>query len=190
MIKDMKPEQVSLFISGLAFIVSAFSVIMAKKAINIEKNRDIIDLEKGKTALFNLTSRYFLLNLQRLDIIGTTFHVKNDSNFTSNYVDELELIASQFDNLMTTSYYAGLYKKYPMIGVMPVFIRKEIMFIKDNNSKGQQYGLDNVVWEKMFSTFEILQGEVKIENTRWSKILNDEIYQNAKKINDFLNSKK
>jgi hypothetical protein len=73
---------------------------------------------------------------------------------------------------------------------MPVFIRKEIMFIKDYNSKKQQYGLDNVVWERMYSTFEILNGEVELENTKWSEIINNEIYQNAKHINDFLTSKK
>jgi hypothetical protein len=77
-----------------------------------------------------------------------------------------------------------------MIGVMPVFIRKEIMFIKDYNSKGQPYGLDNIVWERMFSTFELLKAEVRIENTRWSEIFNNEIYQTALKINDFLTSKK
>ncbi len=183
-------EHISLIISGLAFIGSIIALYLVNQANNIEKNRDIIELEKGKTSLLNLTSRYFILNLQRTDFIGTKFSVKTDSNFTSNYVEELGLIASQFDNLMNSSYYTVLYKKYPMIGVMSVFIRKEIMFIKINNSKGQPYGFDNDVWEKMFSTFEFLRREVKIEKNKWSEILDNEIYKNAKQINDFLNSKK
>jgi hypothetical protein len=182
----MIPEIISVF----ALLVSVYSIKMAKNAINIEKKRDIIELEKGKIALLNLTYRYFIVNLQRIDFVGTTFHVKNDSNVTSNYVNEIDLIATQFDNLMTSSYYVELYKRYPMIGVMPVFIRKEIMIIKDYNSKGQPYGLDNIVWERMFSTFELLKAEVRIENTRWSEIFNNEIYQTALKINDFLTSKK
>ena len=108
-IKDMKPEHLSLLISGFAVIFSFISLLFAYKAINIEKNRDIVEIEKGKTALLNLTARYFILNLQRTDFIGKTFNVKTDSNFTANYIVELELIASQFDNLMTSSYYAELY---------------------------------------------------------------------------------
>jgi len=182
----MTQEQITLSISGFAFLVSIFSLILAYNAIKIEKKREKIELEKGKTALLNLTSNYFILNLQRTDFIGTTFNVKTDPNFTLNYVEGLEIIASQFDDLMTSSYYTELYKKYPMIGIMSVFIRKEIMFIKINKLKGQPYGFDNGVWERMFSTFEILRKEVNIEINEYTKILDNEIYKNAKSINEFL----
>jgi len=184
--RKMSTEQGTLIVSGLAIIVSGIIAIMS---LNIEKHRDKFELEKGKITLYNLTSRYFQINLQRTDFVGTTFNVKNDSAFTSNYITELEIIASQMDNLTSSSYFTTLYKKYPMIGVMPVFIRKEIMFIKTSNSKNIQYGFDNKVWNNMFTTYEILRKEIKLDNNEWNEIMENEIYKNAKQINDFLLTK-
>lgn len=181
--RGMNTDQGTLILAGLAIIVSA---IIAIKSLNIESHRDKFEVEKGKITLYNLTSRYFLINLQRTDFVGTTFEVKNDSSFTSNYIAELEIIATQMDNLTSSSYFTTLYKKYPLIGVIPVFIRKEIMFIKISNSKDKQYGFDNKVWNNMFATYEILRIELKLDKNEWNDIMENEIYENAKKINDFL----
>lgn len=174
--------------SILALVVSGIAIKLSIQANNIERNRDKVELEKGKTALFNLTSRYFIVNYQRTEFNGTKFKVKTDSHTTANYVKELELIASQFDDLMTSSFYTELYKKYSMIGSSPVFIRKEIMYIKLNQSKGQPYGYDHDVWDRMFSNFEKLRGEIKLEDNEWSKFL-DEVYRYAKLVNETLSSK-
>ena len=180
---NVSSEQGALLLSGLAILVSG---IIAVKSLNIERGKNKFELEKGKISLYNLTSRYFLINLQRTDFIGTSFKLKKDSAFDSNYRDELKNIATQIDTLMSSSYYTVLYKKYPMIGVMSVFIRKEIMFIDINNANNSQYGFDDEVWNKMFTTYELLREEIELNNNEWNDIIENEIYKNAKQINDFL----
>jgi hypothetical protein len=174
----------SLLFSIFALVVSVASLVIANITKNIEKRRDSSESEMGKTALFSLTFRYFLINMQRIEFSGKEYKVKTDEYSISNYIEELELIASQFDVLTTTTYYSKLFKKFPMIGAMSVFIRKEIMFQKRSKSKGEKYGLDNDVWKKMFEAFDILKIEVPLESSEGSRAMDLEIYKIAKQIND------
>ena len=66
---------------------------------------------------------------------------------------------------------------------------KEIMYIKLNQSKGQPYGYFYDVWGRMFSTFEKLRGEIKLEENEWNKSL-DDVYKYANSVNETLSSTK
>mgnify|MGYP001109540535 CR=1 FL=1 len=118
-------EKILTVTTILSLVVAVFSVLLAYMMVNIEKNRDKIELEKGQYALLNLTSRYFIINYQRADFTDTKFKVKTDSCFTNNYVKELELIASKFDDLTNSPFFTLLYKENPVIGSIPVFIKKK-----------------------------------------------------------------
>lgn len=180
-------DSFSFIISIIALVVAIVSLFIANHANRIEKKRDEFELEKGKTALLNLTLRYFILNFQRLDLDGKT--LKNDKNYTTTYINELDLLAFQFDNLITNSYYTILFNKYSIISTMSIFLRKEIMFIKINQEKGQQYGYDNVVWPYMLSTLETLMNEKSRKKNNLSNGIEYDLYAYAKNVNNSITTK-
>ena len=185
----MRPEWIAIIISIISFGGSIYSFVLAKKAIYIELNRDQTELEKGKVVFLNLVSRYFILNYQRTDFNAGKFNIKPEPYFYDNYVEELELIASQFDGFVNSSFHTILFKKYPIIGSSSLFIRKEIMYNKLYHARGELYGYDNLVWERMFDTFKILKEVTKLEDDyKGPQTIND-LYEYAISINKFINSK-
>lgn len=186
-------ELITVIVSGCALILAIISISLASKAINIEERRDKIELEKGQYALLNLTSRYFILNYHRTEFTDTKFKVKTDPYVIDNYVKELELLASQFDDLMDSPFYTQLYKNYSIVGSMPVFMRKEIMFIKLAQSKKQPYGYDHDVWQNMYTTFETMINQLQPEQNlhiEESLQLIKDMQKYAKSVNNYHSSQK
>jgi len=126
----------------------------------IEIERDRIDYKKGEIALLNLVTKYFILNFQRTEFNGTHFLVKTQSPFVENYIEELGNLADEYDNLTNTSFYLKIYKKFPFIGSIGLFLRKEIMFIKNSISDKKEYGYDDDVWIKIYDAFSVLRNEI------------------------------
>jgi hypothetical protein len=185
----MNSECIAIIISVLSIGFAVYSLILARKAINIETTRDKNELEKGKVAFLSLILRYFILNYQRTDFNNGKFNIKTDPFFYNNYVEELDSIASQFDELVNSSFHTVLFKKYPIIGSSSLFIRKEIMFNKLYNAKGNTYGYDHVTWERMFNTFEMLIKETQLEDDKNGPQTIQDLLKYAKSINKIINPK-
>jgi hypothetical protein len=157
--------EISFFLIPL--IISIFALIQSYKANSlsaslkqIEVARDKLDYKKGEYALLNLLAKYFILNYQRTEFKGTLFRVKTQSPFIENYIEEIENLAHEYDNLTNSSFYLKLYKNYPFIGSVGIFLRKEKMFIKNSISEQKEYGYDNDVWSKMFDAFSLMRNEI------------------------------
>lgn len=187
---------IAIIISIFALIQSCEANKLSKELNKIETERDGREYEKGKVALINLIAKYFILNYQRTEFYGTNFSVRTKSPYSENYIEEIERLSNQFDELIDNPYYIKIFKKYPLIGSINLFLQKEIMFIKNSKSKNEQYGYDYKVWENMFKAFSVLRKEILSEKEMdsdktliESKELND-IYDYAKNVNEYLSLKK
>ena len=128
------------------------------------KKRDALELEKEKTALYNLVFRYFVINFQRSKFTPTRTYLIKDKCYIKNYIIELHIIASKFDKLITTSYDTELYKRYPTIGVISTFLRKEMMMPSYNNLPTY----NAYVFKQMFSAFDELKKDTVVKK-QWLK---------------------
>jgi len=132
-------ENISLGISILATLISVGAIIISSQSNRIERKRDKTALKIGRTALHSYLKNYFIINIQRTKFEGSHFEVLQDQMHRSNYLSELRIISNRIDDLITEPYYSLLYQEYPLIGSIPVFIRKEIMYINEKTAKNENY---------------------------------------------------
>lgn len=185
---------IAIVISIIAIILSIKNNNLSEALNEIEIERDNLEYEKGKVALLNLISKYFILNYQRTEFNGTNFRTRTESSYSDNYVKEIEMLSQQFDNLIDNPYYTKLYNKYPFIGSISLFLRKEIMFLNKAKSENKEYGYDHDVWRIMYDAFSNLRKEISSKtrmNSEQEAIASEElkaVFEYAEKVNTYLNN--
>lgn len=192
----MDNELIITVLSILAIVLSIIAIYLTKqgnnisKALNkIETERDFLEYKKGEINLLNYVVTYFICNYQRTKVIGEKFEIDTDKSFTMNYITEIELLATKFDNFINSPFYLRLHKNYPLIGTISVFLRKESMYINKNLAVQKPYGYNHDVWNKMYETFKLLRTEANNSENLRNAFSTDQIsdlFKYAEQINDCL----
>lgn len=152
------------FISGGALIVSiifgVITILTSQKAnrlqsevLSLSKKANEFEIKKGEVLMMSLLGRYFVLQLNCWEPSGK---IKTDKISIEFHIQELKLLSTEVNNLISNPFYIEILEKYPEINLLWISLRQNIL----EREKSDIMAVNPQTFEKFYDLYYKLKREV------------------------------
>ncbi len=152
------------FISGGALIVSiifgVITILTSQKAnrlqsevLSLSKKANEFEIKKGEVLMMSLLGRYFVLQLNCWEPSGK---IKTDKISIEFHIQELKLLNTEVNNLISNPFYIEILEKYPEINLLWISLRQNIL----ERENSDIMAVNPQTFEKFYDLYYKLKREV------------------------------
>lgn len=152
------------FISGGALIVSiifgVITILTSQKAnrlqsevLSLSKKANEFEIKKGEVLMMSLLGRYFVLQLNCWEPNGK---IKTDKISIEFHIQELKLLNTEVNNLISNPFYIEILEKYPEINLLWISLRQNIL----ERENSDIMAVNPQTFEKFYDLYYKLKREV------------------------------
>lgn len=152
------------FISGGALIVSiifgVITILTSQKAnrlqsevLSLSKKANEFEIKKGEVLMMSLLGRYFVLQLNCWEPSGK---IKTDKISIEFHIQELKLLSTEVNNLISNPFYIEILEKYPEINLLWISLRQNIL----ERENSDIMAVNPQTFEKFYDLYYKLKREV------------------------------
>ena len=156
--------KLEFFISGGALIVSiifkVITILTSQKAnklqtevLSLSKKANEFEIKKGEVLMMRLLGRYFVLQLNCWEPSGK---IKTDKMSIEFYIQELKLLSTEVNNLISNPFYIEILEKYPEINLLWISLRQNIL----ERENSDIMAVNPQTFQKFYDLYYKLKGEV------------------------------
>ena len=173
------------FISGGALIISIiFGIItiltslkanrLQSEVLSLSRKANEFEIKKGEVLMMSLLGRYFVLQLNCWEPSGK---IKTDKISIEFYIQELKLLSTEVNNLISNPFYIEILEKYPEINLLWISLRQNIL----ERENSDIIAVNPQTFEKFYDLYYKLKHEVNDK-----KLFKNQFYISTDEAAEFL----
>lgn len=149
--------KIEYIFSGIALIISIvfgiITIIYTRKTIKLEQQAIDFNIKKGAILLMGLLSRYFTIQLSCWDPNGKML---KDSTSLNQYIQELDLLSQEANELTPNPFYIKVLTKYPELNLLWTNLR----YFITKSKRDQKMVVNPQVFEKFYDLYFKVKNEI------------------------------